>query len=99
MGMDLSYKEFHLHQNWQGWGALIDLLRANGFEGEIPCGNDGDKVSRETADKVGAALLRFYIAKDKAEKECRMPELSRHEAGCLAYGLMILLSQGETEHW
>lgn len=75
------------------------LLEASGFKGKLPNSNDGETVSKETAKEVGAAMLRFYETKYAADPECKLPELTRHEAACLAYALLLCVADGEAEHF
>lgn len=96
MGMDISYKEHRLHQNWTGWSALREMLVANGFEGTLPNTNDSETVSKKTAKEVGKAMLKFY--QQRADKECILPELSRHESACLAYALLLCVADGKAQH-
>ena len=99
MGMDASAGDFQVSMNWSGWSELQAILERHGFQGKLPNFNDGEMVSRETAQGVGEAMLRFYMQKDREDPECKLPALSRHECACLAYALLLCLHDGRVEHF
>lgn len=78
---------------------MQDILVKHGFTGKLPQSNDGYMVSKATAKKVGLAMLRFYMERDKADPDCKLPQLDRHESACLAYALLLTMTEGKAKHF
>ena len=78
---------------------MQDILAKHGFTGKLPQSNDGEKVSKTTAKKVGLAMLRFYMSRAEASPERKLPQLDRHESACLAYALLLTLTDGKAKHF
>ena len=97
MGMDASARKYGVSFNWTGWSELQRLLSEHGFKGKLPNSNDGEMVSRRTAQGVARAMLKFYDSKPL--EDGKLPALSRHEAACLAYALLLVTHDGRVKHF